>query len=142
MDQAGMIEERPLPARTAFTAEFWDGLAESRLRVPRCSDCGVLQFPPEPTCCACGGAKLAWQDLSGRGWLYSWTVCHPPLLPYFARYAPWPVVAVELEEGVRMISTLKGLEPCDYKVGLRVSAVYESIGDGMSLLAFQPEARS
>src|SRR4051812_31179371 len=134
MDQPGMIDSRPLPARTEVSEPFWAGLDEHRIRFQRCAACGAAQFPPEYTCVACGSPDLAWEDASGRGTLYSWTIAHPPLLPYFAAHAPWPVVAVELEEGLRIVSTIADLDPSKYEFGMPLTATYTALADDVTVV--------
>jgi uncharacterized protein len=137
MDQPGMVQERPLPLITGVTAPFWSAARERRLVVQRCDDCGQLRFPPDPGCFACGSARSTWAPVSGRATLYSWTVCHPPLLPFFQQHAPWPVVVVQLEEGPRMVATLAGIPPEDYAVGMPLQAGFEDIDDDVTLIVFQ-----
>lgn len=140
MDQPGMIENRPLPGRTDVSAPYWDALAGHRLLFQRCGACGSAQLPPDLTCLHCGSPDLGWEEASGRGTLYSWTVAYPPLLPYFAAHAPWPVAAVELEEGLRVVATIEGLEVDGYEIGLPLQATFVAVADDVTLLAF--EARS
>lgn len=136
MDQPGMIEERPLPARTEVSAPFWDGLAQCRILFQRCRACGSAQSPPDVTCLSCGAPELVWEESAGYGTLYSWTIAHPPLLPYFAARAPWPVVAVELEEGIRLIATIADVAPDEYEIGLPLEAAFTPEAD-VTLLTFK-----
>ena len=59
-----MNETRRSAADDAF---FWDGAAEGKLLIQRCTDCGTLRHPPAPMCGNCG--SLAWDaaESSGRG---------------------------------------------------------------------------
>lgn len=131
-----MVQERPLPLITGVTAPFWSATRERRLVVPRCDDCGRLRFPPDPGCFACGSPRSTWVPVSGRATLYSWTVCHPPLLPFFQQYAPWPVVVVQLEEGPRMVATLSGIPLESYAVGMPLQAGFEDVDDDVTLVVF------
>ena len=101
-----MIDARPLPEITPLTQPFWSAARDRRLVVQRCDDCEALRFPPEPGCYQCGSLRSSWVPMSGRATLWSWTVCHPPLLPYFAERNPWPVAVVQLEEGPRMVTNV------------------------------------
>lgn len=66
---------------------------------------------------------------------------HPPVLPAFAPYAPYPVVVVELEEqqGLRMVGNLLfapgdaiNVVPVEkIRIGLPVMAVSRDIGEGV-----------
>ena len=48
------------------------------------------------------------QAVSGRGRIWSFIEVHPPVLPAFMPYAPYPVVLVELEEavGLRLVGNV------------------------------------
>jgi uncharacterized protein len=135
--QPGMIADRPLPAVTELTAPFWAAARQHRLVAQRCADCQTLRFPPERACFECGSTSSNWESLSGRATLYSWTVGYPPLLPYFARLAPVPVVAVELEEGPRMVSRLPDVSVGEYQIGMPLQADFEDIDDTLSLVVFR-----
>jgi hypothetical protein len=137
MDQPGMISQRPLPLVEASSAAFWEGARQRRLMLQRCLECRQPQFPPEPSCGHCGHPELEWFEASGRARLYTWTICHPPLLPFFAERAPWAVAAVELEEGVRMVTQVAGIAPERYEIGMPLVADFEDVGD-MTLVVFRP----
>jgi len=80
----------------AETAPFWTATAEGRLSLPRCTDCDRLLYPPPPRCPHCLGDDLVWEDLSGRGSLYSWTEIFLDAVPGID--APTLLVSVELAE--------------------------------------------
>ncbi len=132
--------ERPLPEATELTAPFWQALRERRLVVQRCNECHQYRFPPEPGCFGCGSLTATWTPVSGRATLYSWTVTHPPLLPYFRARSPWPVVAVELEEGPRMISNLVGIPMEEYAIGMALQADFEDVDGDVTLLIVRPRS--
>lgn len=136
-DQPGMIAQRPLPEITELTAPFWAALKERRLAVQRCDGCGAYRFPPEHGCAACASLEATWTPVSGRATLWSWTIGHPPLLPYFAERAPWPVVVVQLEEGPRMVSNAMNVPVEQYEAGLPLVADYEDIDDEITLVVFR-----
>jgi uncharacterized OB-fold protein len=75
--------------------------------------------------------------VSGRAALWSWTVGHPPLLPFFAARAPWPVVIVQLAEGPRMVSTLVDVRVEQYETGMPLVADFEDVSDDVTLVAFR-----
>ena len=136
-DQPGMISQRPLPEITPLTEPFWAAARERRLVMQRCAECNVFQFPPEVACTHCGSPAIEWTPVSGRATLYSWTVAHPPLLPYFAERAPWPVVAVELEEGPRLITNLVDVPAEGYEIGMPLQVDFEDAGEDVTLVVFR-----
>jgi hypothetical protein len=132
-----MIAQRPLPAVTPLTEPFWAALRERRLVVQRCDGCGAYRFPPEVACFECGSRQATWTPLSGRATLYSWTVAYPPLLPYFAERAPWPVAVVQLEEGPRMVTNVIDVPVQEYTAGMPLVADFEDVDDEITLVVFR-----
>ncbi len=132
-----MISERPLPEITPLTEPFWSALKRHELVVQRCDGCRTLRFPPEAGCYECGSMESSWVPMSGRATLWSWTVGHPPLLPYFAERAPWPVVVVQLEEGPRMVTNVVDVPVEQYEVGMPLVADYEDADDEITLVVFR-----
>jgi uncharacterized OB-fold protein len=133
-----MVAEQPLPALEPHTAPYWKAAREGRLVLQRCASCERVQFPPELSCTHCGAAECEWTEASGRARLYTWTLCHPPLLPYFAERAPWAVAAVELEEGPRMTTRIVGIEPDEYVMDMPLVADFEPVDEQRGLVVFRP----
>jgi uncharacterized OB-fold protein len=88
-------------------------------------------------CARCGSRDVTWTEVSGRARLYSWTVAYPPLLPFFAERAPWPVVVVELEEGPRLVSNLLEVPVENYEAGLLLQADFEDVAGDVTLVVFR-----
>jgi uncharacterized OB-fold protein len=132
------VVARPLPDETPLTAPFWAAARERRLVVQRCRGCERYRWPPEVACYYCGALGHDWAPVSGRAILYSWTIAHPPLLPYFQQRSPWPVAVVELEEGPRLVTNLVGLDSIDYRIGMALTADFEEIAGGVMLVVFKP----
>jgi uncharacterized OB-fold protein len=137
MDHPDMLTARPLPAIEPHTEPFWQASRQRQLLLPRCTACRDLYFPPEASCLHCGTPEPEWVQASGRATLYTWTLCYPPLLPYFAEHAPWPVVAVELEEGVRMVAQIVDLSPDEYEIGMPLVADFRDLDDERTLVVFR-----
>lgn len=130
-----MIGERPLPQPDEDSAPYWQGCHEGELRIQRCLPCGHLRFPPRPMCPRCQSMKGDWVRVSGRGTVYSFVRCHPPLLPAFQERAPLLVVLVELEEGedLRLVGNWLDDDPEDVAIGTPVEVAFERVGDGLCL---------
>lgn len=132
-----MIATRPLPEITPLTQPFWSAAKERRLVIQRCDGCAAYRFPPEPACVFCASPNATWTQVSGRATLWSWTVGYPPLLPYFAERAPWPVAVVQLEEGPRMVTNVVGVVIEDYAIGMALLADYGDIDGEITLVVFR-----
>lgn len=140
MNDSEMIVQRPLPEMTPLTEPFWSAAKERQLVIQRCDACGAYRFPPEPACVYCGSLRATWAPVSGRATLWSWTVGYPPLLPFFAQRAPWPVAVVQLDEGPRMVTNLVNVPVEDYEVGTPLEAAFEDAADGVTLVVFRRPA--
>ncbi len=140
MGEQEMLSAHPLPQLSPLTEPFWAAAREHRLVVQRCRDCRRFRFPPEPGCFYCGSLRSAWEPVSGRATLYSWTVAHPPLLPYFREHAPWPIAVVQLEEGPRLVTNLVGVPAEDYEIGMPLVAGFEDADAGITLVVFRRAA--
>ncbi|MFJ4849295.1 MULTISPECIES: Zn-ribbon domain-containing OB-fold protein [unclassified Streptomyces] len=93
-------------------------LADDRLELPRCTDCGTLVWYPRPRCPHCMSDSLIWEALSGNGTVHSYTVNHRGQGEYAGR-APFVIAYVELAEGPRVLSHVDA-EPDSLRVGMPV----------------------
>jgi uncharacterized protein len=117
---------------------FWAGVAEDRLLGRRCAGCSYLQQPPSPMCPRCGSVDWVVTDLAGTGSVYSWVVSkHPSQPDEDARI----VALIELDEGIRMVSNLRGVELGGIYPGLRVEVGFPEVG-GVKLPQFSPVKES
>ncbi len=132
-----MSTNKPMPMPTAISAPFWDGLKEGRLTIPQCKSCGHWIFFPRRHCDKCWSQDLEWKEVKGAGTLYTYTLTRVPTLPDFADEMPQKLAVVELDEGVRINTTLVGLDEGEIKVGMRVKPVFDTAhSDGTVLLRF------
>ncbi|MER8005377.1 OB-fold domain-containing protein [Streptomyces sp. NPDC094149] len=126
---------RPRPVVNRDNAGFWEGVAEHRLLIQRCTGCGTLRFPWLPGCNHCGCPDWDTVEASGEGTVYSYVVMHHPPFPAFD--PPYAVALVELAEGVRMISNVVG-PPCDkVRTGLPVRLEFHSYDEELTLPVFR-----
>ena len=115
---------RPYPIPDPDTQPFWDAAAAGRLAIQRCRECKRHIFYPRSLCPHCGAANPEWVTAKGTGDIHAFTVVHRAP-PEFADEAPYVVALIDLDEGVRMMSRLVGVEPKDVRIGLKVKAVFK-----------------
>ena len=77
---------------------YFEAAAEGRLVVKKCSDCGLLRGEPGPGCPWCTSINWEWQQVSGKGTIYSYQVVAHTVIPSFRDLAPFAIVLVELDE--------------------------------------------
>lgn len=130
---------KPLPRPTPETQPYWDGCKRHELLLPRCLDCGRFHFYPRALCPHCWSRNLEWVKATGRGKLYSYVINHRPA-PGFEQDAPYVIAVVELDEGVRLMSNIVGVEPDPAKLPLDMplEAVFEDVSPEVSLPKFRP----
>ncbi|MFD3507210.1 bifunctional MaoC family dehydratase N-terminal/OB-fold nucleic acid binding domain-containing protein [Nocardia sp. NPDC058666] len=126
--------DRVGPVISRDTEFFWAGTAIGELRIQRLPD-GSLRHPPIPA---------LWQDkadttdylvAAGTGTVFSFVVHHAPKVP--GRDLPFVVALVELDEGVRMLGELRGLDPAAVAIDQPVRVAFEQLADGTVLPYWQ-----
>lgn len=125
------------PMIDADSRPYWDGIARGELLLQHCLDCTRTVFYPRALCPLCFSTDLEWRTASGSGTVYSYTVMRKA----FGRFATTPptvVALVDLDEGVRMMTHLVGVDPSDARIGSRVAFTVRSLADGPSLPCFTP----
>ena len=129
---------RPAPVLTDDNRAFWDAASAGRLVAQRCRECGRLRHPPRPMCPYCRSVEHELVDLAGTGVVYSYALLHHPQHPSFT----YPIVAalVELDEGIRLVSNLVGVEASEVRIGMPVRVAFEATDDGMAVPIFAPLA--
>jgi uncharacterized OB-fold protein len=91
-----------------------------------------MRFYPTEACPHCASARYAWERLSGRGRLYSWTVIHRSVDPDWQARTPYiaAIVAIEEQEDVLIPGLLSGISPETVSVDLPVEAWFEPASGG------------
>ncbi|MFC5752437.1 Zn-ribbon domain-containing OB-fold protein [Actinomadura rugatobispora] len=132
--------QRPVPAPDELSAPFWEAAARHVLTVARCSRCAAFTLPPDQTCPHCHSTdpEFAFEPVSGRGTVRSWTVMRQSFLPGFADDLPFVLVDVELaeQEGLRVIGRLLDGPGAPVRVGASVEAAFEDVAPGVAVPAF------
>ncbi|MES4887080.1 bifunctional MaoC family dehydratase N-terminal/OB-fold nucleic acid binding domain-containing protein [Streptomyces sp. NPDC096012] len=125
--RTGPRARRPRPVVNRDNAGFWQGVAEHRLLVQRCTGCGTPRHPWLPGCNACGGLDWDTVEASGAGTVHSYVVMHHPPFPAFD--PPYAVGLIELAEGVRMVSNVVGVPYDRVRIGLPVRVEFRTYED-------------
>ena len=127
---------KPTPAIDPDSAPYWQALNNEQLILKSCRDCGKSHFYPRELCPYCHSDDLSWIEASGRGVIYSFTVCRRPAGPAFADDVPYTVALVDLAEGPRMMSRIVG-DPAKVAIGLKVKVRFERQSDELVLPFFE-----
>jgi uncharacterized OB-fold protein/acyl dehydratase len=130
------------PASSRDTQFFWDGVNAHELRIQKHAD-GTLQHPPVPALWLDKDKTTDYVVASGKGTVFSFVVHHAPKVP--GRTLPFVIALVELEEGVRMLGELRGVDPPEVEIGMPVRATYidfpaNDVGPAWTNYAWEPDA--
>ena len=130
---------RPIPRPSSLTQTFWDAAREGKFMLQFDRKTGKPQFWPRPVSVHSGSTDQEWREVSGKGKLYAWTEVHVPVRG-MEDLAPYVLAAVELDEGVRVMSRLVNVTPSELTPGMPVQVSWEKLSDEISLYVFEPAA--
>ena len=130
---------------------YFDAASEHKLVVKKCQDCGMLRGEPGPGCPWCTSLKWEWQEVSGKGTIYSYQIVAHSIIPGFRDWVPYAIVLVELDEqsgdptpddGLRITANLlnDNMKPEaeeNVAIGKRVEIAFLDTDDGLSLPQFK-----
>lgn len=128
----------PSAAPDGLAEPYWAGTKEGKLRIQKCKGCGAWQWGPEWICHRCHSFELGWEEIQGRGRIYSYEKPHHPVHAALTGHGPYIVVLVELPEygNVRMVGNLLGDPTQTVSIGAPVEAVFEP-HDGYTLVQWK-----
>lgn len=130
---------KPVPQPTLESGPYWAGLNEHKLMLQKCSDCGQIRHYPRPMCSSCYSLTSTPVAASGRGVVHSWTITHQAFNPGFKDEVPYTLATVDLPEGVRINTQLRGVAPEALRIGLPVRVEFETVKDGLTLPFLVPD---
>jgi len=114
---------RPMVNRDS--AYFWNGTAAGELRIQSCNACGELRHPPGPACPTCGALDRGHVVASGLGTVFSYVVHRHPPLP--GKELPLVIALIDLDEGVRMVGEVAGVDPEEMAIGMRLQVGFNRV---------------
>ncbi len=117
---------------------FQEHVADGRLWLQYCDDCGEAVFMPRILCPHCSSLSLQWRPASGRGTVHTLTVLHKRSKPGEPEKQNHAIILVDLDEGPRLMSHMPGTAPEEIRIGMRVRARIEG-EDGARAVVFDPE---
>ncbi len=128
---------RPLPVPTTETEPFWEACGRHELVVQRCRGCDTYRHYPQAMCPQCHSTGFNWEQVSGRGIIYTYTVAHHAFHPFWKDRAPYVIATIELKEGVRMVSDMLDLPIDEVSIGLEVEVFFEEVSSEITLPCFR-----
>ena len=129
---------RPAPTPTNITQPFRDGVNQHKFLLQYDPEARKSQFYPRAISVHTGKRNLEWREVSGKGVVYSYTETHIPARG-FEGMEPYLIAAVELEEGVRLMSLLHNCSADEVEIGMPVRLCWDTINDEHEYFAFEPD---
>jgi len=122
---------KPIPPKGTHTLPFWEGTKAGKLMLPRCRDCNHVHWYPRHICPYCHSMNLEWIEASGRGTIHTFAVQY---MAYggWAQEVPFVTAFIDLHEGDRMLTVLRGVDPKkpeEIRVGAAVKVEFEQADD-------------
>lgn len=129
---------------------YYEAARQHKLVMKKCSACNLMRFPPGSGCPWCMSLDWTWQEVSGKGTIYSYEIIVHAIQPGFKEIAPYPVIVVELDEqrgvptereGLRLVANLvdaqfKPEAEQNVAIGKRVQVVFQDISEDFTLPQF------
>jgi uncharacterized OB-fold protein len=119
------------PQPNPETKPFWDAAAGGTLLIKKCTACGQLHYYPRTICPFCNSDKTEWQNVSGKGTIYSYSVMRRAEVPYAIAY-------VTLDEGVVMMTNIVDCDLNAIRIGQKVGVVFKPTAGGAPMPMFKP----
>ena len=129
---------KPLPRPSLEGQPFWDAAREHKLKLQKCGDCGKFWFPCSTRCNHCRSGNFAWEEVSGRGKVFSFVVYHRLYHKGWADELPYVVAVIELEEGPRILSTVTEIPALDVVCDMPVKVVFDDVAPDVTIPKFAP----
>ena len=130
-DNEQLSYDKPIPIQGTHTRPFWEGTKAGKLMLPRCCDCNRVHWYPRHICPFCHSMNLEWVEGSGEGTIHTFAVQHL-VFNQWSKEAPYVTAYIDLKEGDRMLTVLRGVDPEkpeEIKIGAPVRVTFEKADD-------------
>jgi uncharacterized OB-fold protein len=139
-----------VPDNDSEWKEYFAHARGHRLMMRACTACGLMRYPPTHACPWCTDLGWTWQEVSGRGTIYSYEIVVHAIQPGFKEVTPYTVVLVELDEqrsvptadeALRIVANLVTVDGAmendkNVAIGKRVRVVFQDLADHFALPQF------
>ena len=134
---------KPIPSPDPVSQPFWDGAKAGKLMLPRCSDCNRVHWYPRVICPFCHSMNIEWVEATGKGTIHTFAVQHNRGLVArgWSDEVPYVSAYIDLAEGDRMLTVLKGVDPNDpesIEIGGAVQIEFEEASEDVHIPFWRP----
>ncbi len=126
---------KPIPDPDPTNQVFFDGANEGKLMLPRCTTCNKVHFYPRVICPYCHSSQIEWFEASGTGFIHTYAVQHRAFGGW-ADEAPFVTAYIDLAEGDRIFTVLRGVDPEkpeEIEIGAKVQVEFEQATDDIAI---------
>ena len=118
--------------------KFWEGAKENKLMLQRSKRNGVYFFYSIGHSNVSANDAYEWIEASGKGTIYSFTVCHiPGGSKYYLDKTPYIIGSILLEEKVRIMSNIITDNQDSVKIGKEVFVYFKKLNDDIFFPCFK-----
>lgn len=119
----GRAWDRPVPRPDAVSAPYFRSGSRGRLVFQRCPACGHAQHYPRAMCTACA-ATPGWEEASGLGEVYTYSVVRQFGAEPFRDEVPYVVAMVRIEEGLLVMGNVTDCPVDEVHIGMPVEVYF------------------
>lgn len=119
-----------LPTPDNESKPWWDAAAEGRYLIRHCNACDQRYWYPRDFCPSCWSGDVSWEEASGEGTLYTYSVVYRNDLPPWGDRVPYVAAVVDLAEGPRVMAQLVDVDHDAIEVGMPVAVTFREDEDG------------
>jgi len=131
-----MAYNKPIPEPgDPLTQPFWEAAKQDKLVLPRCTDCNRVHWYPRWICPFCHSTNIVWEPGSGDGYIHTFAVQHRAFGGW-AEETPFVTAYIDLAEGDRMFTVLRGVDPLkpeSIKIGAKVKIEFEPASEDVHI---------
>lgn len=131
-----MSYNKPIPTPSPLTQPFYDGAKDGKLLLPRCQDCNRVHWYPRHICPFCHSMNIDWIEGSGEGRVHTFAVQHRAFGGW-AEEVPFVTAYIDLNEGDRMVTVLRGVDandPASINIGAKVKVEFDQASEDIHIL--------
>jgi uncharacterized OB-fold protein len=110
----------PTPQGNPETKKFWEETVKGKLLFKRCTSCGDAHYFPRSICPFCFSDKTVWEESSGEGEIYSFSVMRK------STRGPYAIGYVTLKEGPSLLTNFVACDVASLKIGQKVKVVFKT----------------
>lgn len=109
------------------TNEYWEGVAEEKLLLKKCTKCGRFNHPRRLFCLDCRNDAFDSVPAQGSGTIYTFSKVDRGPTDAFQAETPYTVALIELAEGVFFCSRVLADDQDTIAIGAEVSLTWAEV---------------